>query len=151
MISVIRENRTLREMILGIFAAGVLAAVLCGILSKNFLTDIIGLLCGIAGAVFMAVHMACTIEDAVLLGEKGAIAYTRKMTYIRYGVICIIVVLVGVSRIGSPVMCVVGVMLLKAGAYLQPLIHRILKAEDKSNCEEVHDEISDTENKQGGE
>lgn len=151
MINVIRENRTLKEMMLGIVVAGVIVAALCGFFSKSFLTDIIGLLFGLAGAIFMAIHMACTIEDAVLLGEKGAIAYTRKMTYIRYGVICVIVVLVGVAKIGSPVMCVIGVMLLKAGAYMQPLIHRILNPNEKSDCEENHDEILDTENNQGGE
>lgn len=151
MISVIRENRTLKEMILGIVVSGALVALACAFLSKNVLTDIIGLLLGIAGAVFMVIHMAVTIEDAVLLGEKGAIAYTRKMTYIRYAVVCVIVIVVGITKIGSPVMCVIGVMLLKAGAYLQPLAHRILCSKDKSNHEDVRDEISDTENNQGGE
>lgn len=125
MISVIRENRTLREMLVGIGISGVVAVILSLIFSDNFLYDFVGLIAGTAGAVFMAIHMGWTIEDAVLLDEKGAIAYTRKMTYVRYIIICVIVILVGVTKIGSPVMCVIGVLLLKAGAYMQPLVHRI--------------------------
>lgn len=126
MINTLRNNRTLREMLIGIIASGIIVALLCAALAKNVLFDITGLGVGIVGAIFMAIHIACTLEDAVTLDEKGAISHMRKMTYIRYGVICVLVILVGVFKVGSPVMCVIGVMLLKAGAYLQPVTHRIL-------------------------
>ena len=125
MINVIRNNKTLREMLVGITIVGITAEVLCLLFSKDVLFNCIGLAIGIAGAFFMVIHMAITIEDAVLLDEKGAIAYSRKMTCIRYAVICALVVATGVLKLGSPVMCVIGVLMLKFGAYLQPFVHRL--------------------------
>lgn len=125
MIRIFRENKTLREMLAGLVAAGVVVTVICLIFSKDILFNCIGLWIGIVGAAFMVIHMAYTIEDVVLLDEKSAVGYSRKMTFIRYIVVCILVVLTGVTKIGSPVMCVIGILLLKAGAYLQPLVHRI--------------------------
>lgn len=139
MIDVIRENRTLREMLVGIGISGFIALILCLIFSNDVLFDCVGLLAGILGASFMAIHMGYTIEDAVLLDEKGAIAYTRKMTCIRYGVICAIVIIIGITKVGSSVMCVIGVLLLKAGAYMQPLVHKYIFKQNKTNPEDASD------------
>lgn len=138
MIAVLRENRTLREMLIGIVAAGLVVGVICYLISGDYVGRLIGLGIGLIGAMFMAVHMAYTIEDVVLLDEKNAIAYSRKMTIIRYVVVCILVVAVGAFKIGSAVTCVIGIILLKAGAYLQPIVHRITcgKDENRDNCDE---------------
>ena len=137
----LRENKTLQEMLAGIGAAGILAVILCLIFSKDPLYLITGLLAGILGAAFMAVHMAYTIEDAVMLSEKDAAAYSRKMTFIRYGIACILVVGIGVSDIGHPVMTVIGLLLLKAGAYMQPLVHIILHGKDLNDFTEEENQV----------
>lgn len=130
MINTLWKNETLKEMLIGILLGGVILIGCFFMFSKTPVYYSVGLLFGIAGAVFMACHMAITIEDAVLLNEKDAISYIRKMTYIRYGVACILVVLVGVTNIGSAVFSVFGLLLLKMGAYMQPLVHRILKGKE---------------------
>ena len=133
MIITLRENKTLREMLIGIaLSCALIAAITAIVAGQNRLYYLIGLATGALGASFMAWHMAYSIEDAVMLNENDAAAYTRKMTLIRYFVACAVLVLVGVLDFGSPVMCVVGVLLLKAGAYLQPLVHKMFGGDDSS-------------------
>ena len=137
----LRENKTLREMLVGIGASGILAVILCLIFSKDPIYLIIGLAAGILGAVFMAVHMAYTIEDAVELPEKAATNYVRKMTFIRYVVACALVIGIGVTDIGHPVMTVLGLLLLKAGAYMQPLVHRVFHGKDLNDFTEGENQV----------
>jgi len=151
MINTLRNNRTLREMLIGIVASGIVVAVFCLVFAKNVLFNITGLGLGMIGAFFMAIHIACTLEDVVILDEKGAVSYMRKMTYIRYAVVCVLVVLVGVLKIGSPVMCVIGVMLLKAGAYLQPITHKIFAGHVDPEVPDFIGTDTKIDNNQGGE
>lgn len=128
----IKENKTLKEMLIGIGISAVIGVVIILIATKQKGYNVCGLLIGMLGAIFMGVHMALTIEDALLFDEKTAISYIRKQTYIRYAVACILVIAVGVTNIASPVAAVFGLLLLKPGAYLQPLVHKILHPnEDK--------------------
>lgn len=145
MIDALRENKTLQEMIIGILLSGAVIIGLLFALSDNAVNYTIGLAAGMIGAIVMATHMAYTIEDAVLLNEKDAAAYIRKMTYVRYGIACIIVVVIGVSGVGSAVTAVFGLLLLKMGAYLQPLVHRIFnrKEENMNFTEEENQVIMD--------
>lgn len=137
----LRENKTLQEMLAGIGIAGVIGIALCLIFSKDPVYLIIGLLAGLLGAAFMVIHMAYTIEDAVLLSEKDATNYIRKMTFIRYGVACVLVVGIGVTDVGHPVMCVIGLLLLKAGAYMQPLIHMIFRGKDVNDFTKAENQV----------
>lgn len=137
MIITLRENKTLHELLVGIGVVFAIIAVLLAVFAADRTYYLIGLLLGMLGAVFMAWHMAYSIEDAVMLNENDAAAYTRKMTLIRYFVACAVVVLVGVFDIGSPITCVVGILLLKPGAYLQPLVHRIFHGKDSGSDDDV--------------
>ena len=133
MIRVLRENRTLQEMLIGILISGIVLGIIGVIFSDRDIYCLMGLGIGMLGAAFMGTHMAYTIEDAVLLSENDATAYIRKMTYIRYAVACVLMIVVGITDIASPVMCIFGLLLLKAGAYMAPLIHRLFfaKTDDK--------------------
>lgn len=73
-----------------------------------------------------AVHMAWGIEIAVMLDEKSSIAITRKYTVIRYLIMCVVLALIGITDIGSPVTLIIGFLGLKMGAYLNPIIHKII-------------------------
>ena len=127
MMMILRENKTLRELLAAIVFCGALTAGIIAIFASSRVYYLLGLLIGVIGAVFMACHIAYSLEDAVMLNEKDAAAYTRKMTFIRYFVVCALVILTGVTDFASPVTCIIGVLLLKAGAYLQPTVHKLLK------------------------
>lgn len=142
MLNALRENKTLQEMILGILLSGTVIIALLFVFSDSALNYIIGLLIGMAGAIIMATHMAYTIEDAVLLNENDAASYVRKMTYVRYGIACAVVIVVGLTGVGSAVTAVFGLLLLKMGAYLQPLVHRIFnRKEENMNFTEIENQV----------
>ena len=86
-------------------------------------TDLAGLL----ACIFIAVHMAESIDVAVGLNEKGARAYIQKKASLRYLIVCAAIVLVEVSGLGNPLTFFAGLMGLKIGAYMQPLTHKALE------------------------
>jgi len=139
MIKTLRENKTLHEMLIGMFLFALLTGILCIVFAKRPLYCLVGLLAGLVGALFMVIHMAVTIENSVVLVEKDAVSYTRKMTVIRYGVACALMLAVGITDIGSPVLCVIGLLFLKAGAYLQPVVHKLTYGRKES--EELDNEL----------
>ncbi|HOO27077.1 MAG TPA: hypothetical protein PLU43_01325 [Lachnospiraceae bacterium] len=120
------ENETLRELLAGILISGFSMQLLLVIFTKHFAYYAIGLWTGIAAALIMAVHMAYALDTALSLGEKGAAAYIRKKSIVRYVLVCILLVLAGITNFGSPVTLLLGVMGLKTGAYLQPVTHKMI-------------------------
>ncbi|MDO4966857.1 MAG: hypothetical protein Q4E51_09150 [Lachnospiraceae bacterium] len=123
-IDLIKKNKTLRQLILGIIIFGVVVELLIIICTKQRVYNSIGLIIGIIASIGCAVHMAYGIDIAVMLDEKSAIAYTRKYTVIRYLILCVVLIVVGVTDIGSPVTLIFGYLGLKAGAYLTPIINK---------------------------
>lgn len=130
MIALIKNNKTLQELLIGIVAFGIVAEIIVLILGGDRLNNTIGLVMGIAVAFGSAIHMAYGIEIAVSLDEKSAITITRKYTVIRYLLMCVVLAAVGIFKIGSPVTLIIGYLGLKAGAYLNPFIKK-LGGEDK--------------------
>lgn len=124
--TLLKENETLRELMLGILVFGILAEIVIMVISSRTAYNSLGLLCGILVSEFMAFHMAYTIEISILLPEKGAIAYMRKMMIIRYVVVCIVLGVIGVTNIANPITVIVGIFGLKMGAYMQPLTHKLI-------------------------
>lgn len=121
----IKKNRTLQELIAGIALIAIICEILLLIFTKNRLYNSIGLIIGTVTSLICAVHMAWGIEIAVMLDEKSSIAFSRKYTVIRYLLMCVVLVIVGVTDIGSPVTLIFGFLTLKFGAYINPLIHKI--------------------------
>lgn len=121
----IKTNRTLRELMYGILAFGIICEGLLLIFTKQRAYNSIGLIAGIIISLICAVHMAWGIDIAVNLDEKSSIAFTRKYTVIRYLIMCVILALIGITDFGSPVTLILGYMGLKAGAYMNPLIHKL--------------------------
>lgn len=140
-VDLIKTNRTLRELMYGILAFGIVCEVLLLIFTKQKAYNSIGLIAGIIISLICAVHMAWGIDIAVNLDEKSSIAFTRKYTVIRYLIMCVILALIGITDIGSPVTLILGYMGLKAGAYMNPLIHKLGGADDTGVV--LKDEISD--------
>lgn len=101
----------------------------------------IGVLCGMA----MAIHMAVSIEDAISTGSDAA--FKKKMTtttILRYAVLVLVLVAMAYFNIGSIVPAVLGVLGLKISAYLQPVINKLLKKEPSSD---VTDSVTPSEEK----
>lgn len=124
MIDLIKNNKTLRQLLLGIVIYGIALQIVILLFTSNLRYNSFGVWIGIVTSMICAIHMAYGIEIAVSLDEKSAITYTRKYTVIRYVIMCAILIIVGVTDFASPVMLILGFMGLKAGAYLNPIINK---------------------------
>lgn len=122
----IKKNRTLQELLIGITVYSILVEALLLIFTKNKFYNSIGLIVGAVISLICAVHMAWGIDIAVMLDEKSSIAITRKYTVIRYLIMCVTLGVIGVMDLGSPVTLIFGFLGLKMGAYLNPIIHTII-------------------------
>lgn len=131
MIDTIKENKTLKELMLGSIAYGAVFMIPLIIFTERKLYHVLGLLIGILISLILAYNMAESIDVAVILDEKSADAYLRKKASIRYLIVCVAVIAVGVSDFGNVLTCMAGVMGLKIGAYLQPLTHKLLNPNEE--------------------
>lgn len=118
-------NTALPGLLMGIILFG----ILCQVLGLFFVEDkagySIGLWVGVLTAIFMAFHMAITLNSAVERDVKGAQAAATRQNIIRYLVVVIILGILMLTRIGNPLAAFAGVMGLKVSAYLQPLFARL--------------------------
>lgn len=122
----IKKNKTLQELLIGISVFTILVEILLLIFTKNRLYNSLGLITGGVISLICAVHMAWGIDIAVMLDEKSSITITRKYTVIRYLIMCVALIVIGITDIASPVTLIIGFMALKIGAYLNPVIHTII-------------------------
>lgn len=126
-----KKNSTLKELLIGVFAFGILAQVLCLIFFKRHLYQAIGLWMGIFVAAGMAIHIQRSIEDGLdLLGEAG-VKCMKKGYITRTAVACVVMAIVMYFNWGNPLTILLGVMSLKIAVYLQPLVHKILEKRKK--------------------
>lgn len=119
-----RMNRTLFELEVGILIFGVVCQLLV-FLSEDKTGYSIGLWIGIATAAIAAFHMWWSLEKGLDFGEKAAVSYLSKQNIIRYVLIVAVIVFVAVTKIGSPLSAFLGIMGLKAAAYMQLLTRKI--------------------------
>ena len=85
----------------------------------------IGLWIGVLTAIFMAFHMAFSLNSAVDRDVKGAQAAATRQNIIRYLIVVLILGILMVTEIGNPIAAFVGVMGLKVSAYLQPIFQKL--------------------------
>ena len=85
-----------------------------------------GLWIGIGCALFMAIHMAISIEDAVCIGtEDGAKKKTIASAMFRYVIVLLVLVAMCYFNLGMILPAFFGVLGLKISAYVQPLFYRL--------------------------
>lgn len=120
-------NETLLELMVGIFLWGVLwqAAGIWFVSDKMGCS--LGLWLGVLTALLCAVHMYRSLDRALDLSEKDAQKYMMSRSMMRYGLIIVVLLTLMVTEAGNPLCCFLGVMGLKAAAYLQPLLHKAMK------------------------
>lgn len=122
-------NTALPGLLVGIIVFG----ILCQAAGLFFVEDkagySIGLWVGVLTAIFMAFHMAITLNAAVERDVKGAQTAATRQNIIRYLIVVIILGILMLTRIGNPLAAFAGVMGLKISAYLQPLLARLSHSE----------------------
>ena len=124
MMTQIRSNRTLRELMTGAGAYCLIWEIALLIFTQRRLYHTIGLIVGFVLCIVLAVSMADSIDVAVDLDEKGAKAYLQKKASLRYLIVCAAIIMLAVFDTGNPLTCFAGVMGLKIGAYIQPFVHK---------------------------
>ena len=125
MMTQIRSNRTLRELMTGAGAYCLIWEIVLLIFTQRRLYHSIGLTVGFILCIVLAVSMADSIDVAVDLDEKGAKVYLQKKASLRYLIVCAAIIILAVSDLGNPLTCFAGVMGLKIGAYIQPFVHKL--------------------------
>lgn len=129
-----KVNETLAELIAGIvFCAVVIQIIeLCvaavqPAFAGSVFSFAVGLWIGIATAVGLAVHMYHSIDRALDMAPKDAEGYVRKAYLIRTVFILAVVGIVYFFHLGYVMTTFLGVLCLKFGAFLQPLMHKLKK------------------------
>lgn len=129
-----RLNEALPGLLLGIIAYGVLLELIGVWFVEDKLHYSTGLLIGIAVAIFMAIHMAAAIEDAVSIGsENGARRKVITASIVRYLIVVVVFFAMMYFQLGMLVPAFLGVMGLKISAYLQPFINKALRNKSNQN------------------
>lgn len=122
-------DETLKELLAGISLFEILA-VLAGIwFVDSPVKYVLGVLAGAVLAILAAIHMYWSIRknlEVNMDNASAANAYSVKSSMIRYGVILIVFLFFCLTDIAYPLAVFLGIMGLKAGAYLQPFTHKYL-------------------------
>ena len=122
-----KVNDTLSELMCGIFLWGALwqAAGVWFVPDKAGCS--FGLWVGVLTAEFGVVHMYRALDRALDFSEKDAQKYVMSRSIMRYGLIIAVFLVLEATGAGNVLCFALGLMGLKAAAYLQPLLHRVIR------------------------
>ena len=117
------NNVTLIEM----WAGTILFGVLCQVSVVWFLKDksgySLGLWLGILAALFTTLHLSITLDKALDLDEGSAKKHMVIQNLVRYFGLIIFLVILMITDFANPLAAFLGLMGVKAGAYMQPILH----------------------------
>ena len=133
-----KMDETLKELMTGILLFGLVCLVVGVWFVNSPLKYIAGLLIGLVLALSAAWHMhwsICRNMDLNVDREGAANAYAVKSSMIRYGVILVVFLAVCLTDFAYPLAVFLGIMGLKAGAYLQPFTHKYLFRKSDTDIE----------------
>lgn len=118
-------NRTLLELMCGIvlFDLLCLAAGIWFVPQKG--SCALGLLFGMLTALAMAYHMSWTFDRYLGMPQKTAVRKVAMQAILRYLAVAAVLFTILFTKAANPLTAFLGIMGLKIGAYVQPLIHRI--------------------------
>lgn len=117
---------TLYELVFGIVFAGI-AGQLIEIAFHMDADVYIGWWTGVLTAVFMSIHMFFNIKKLLDYSEADAQTEMKNGAMLRYAIAAIVMIIAFLSGYANPVAYVLGIIMLKAGAYLQPVTHSLSK------------------------
>ena len=122
-------DETLKELLVGISLFEILAVVIGIWFVDSPVKYGLGVLAGAVLALLSAIHVYWSIRKNLEINMDNASAantYSVKNSMIRYGVILIVFLFFCLTDIAYPLAVFLGIMGLKAGAYLQPFTHKYL-------------------------
>lgn len=119
-----RINRTLFELETGILLFGVVCQLFV-FLIKDKISYSLGLWMGILIAVISAFHMWWSLDRALDLPERAAVKSMSTHNILRYLFITAALVLIAISGVANPLSAFLGIMGLKASAYMHFITKRI--------------------------
>lgn len=120
---------TLKELLVGILLFEIVAVFVGVWFVGSPVKYILGVVSGMVLAMFSAIHMQWSISRNLELNmgeENAANAYSVKNSLIRYAVILVVFLAFCLTDAAYPLAVFLGIMGLKAGAYLQPFTHKYL-------------------------
>lgn len=123
----IRISDILPDLLIGILIYGALCEGIGLLFVSDRLSYSIGLLTGIVCALFMAVHMAWSLDRALDFGEEGAVRKMQGYNLLRYGIVVVAFFCLYLTDAGNPIVAFLGVMGLKVAAYIQPFTHKLFR------------------------
>lgn len=126
-----KAELTLLEMLMGMLVYGAAAQVICLVIGYDLVRVSVGLWIGIFLAAAMAAHMKRSLEDALDLGETGALRHIRKTYLLRITIVFFVLGAALYFQIGNLFSAFAGLMSLKISAYLQPMMHKIVTKTQK--------------------
>ena len=139
-------NNTLLELITGIIISAAVVEVLSILVAGFSWKFTSGLWIGAATAIGLAAHMYRSIDRALDMQPDDAEKYMRKAYIIRAAAILIVAGIVTYFKLGYVMATFGGVFCLKFGAFLQPVIHRVIHGKEPQNPQ-TEEGITETEKK----
>lgn len=126
MISLLKKsNRTLLELWTGMLLFGLISEIFVLIFSKSRGIHSASLWIGVMLAAVSSLHMYISLDRALDFPEGAA---KKKITFaymIRYTVVVAVFAVICISKIFNPLLTFLGFMTMKAGALIQPKIHKL--------------------------
>ena len=139
-----RLNQALPGLVFGILVYGVLIELVGVWFVKDKIRYTTGLISGIGCAVFMAIHIAMIIEESVRIGQ-GHEKYLSFKSVMRYLIVCAVMILMMVFKLGNMFTALIGILGLKVSAYAQPLLIKKLGKTNNDISEENSEELNTKE------
>lgn len=118
-------NKALPGLLLGIILFGILCQIAGFFFDGDKADYSRGLWIGVLTAIFMAFHMAVTLNSVVERNVKGAQAAAIVQNLIRYLIAVCVIAILAVTGIGNPLSAFAGIMGLKISAYIQPFLAKL--------------------------
>lgn len=140
-------NPTLVELWVGSAFFSMLALLIGIWFVENKVAYALGLLVGMITSMYLAWHMAKSIDKMLEQAKLGADASAgmRVSSLLRYGIVVLVLIVSAlVSEWVNPISVFIGVFGLKVAAYLQPFTHKIVFKVFGWE-EEVYPDMPDTE------
>ena len=120
-------NQTLIELIIGILISGFLIWLVSLLITGLDAGFGLSYLAGVITAVILSIHMYRSIDRALDMDPQDAQKYMRKAYMIRTLFIIVVAGIVCRFHADDIIAVFLGILCLKFGAFLQPVVHRVLE------------------------
>lgn len=119
-------SRMFIDLAAGVLISGLIIEIITLIVTDKKVYYSIGLLVGIAYALFTLWGINDSVQTSVLMTEDGALKNTRIKYIIRVVILVTLLVLFYVFDFGSAITFIIGAFTLKISTYMQPLMDKVI-------------------------